>query len=191
MVEVGLNRTLLGVILPKKVMRLFIRPLLGWSGWVSVAGKRFSTVLCAMLSQRIKLLLCVCGLTACQQTDPGTAPTPPGPAPVDVTLDLTKTHQTITGFGGFGAQNVYWSNGPFTSARFVRDVVDDLGCTIIRDELPTSFEIDNDNADPAVTDLTKYNLTRRVPGHHVPFGDRVPHLKALHRATPNCCRWRS
>jgi len=95
---------------------------------------------------------------------------------------MTKTYQTIAGFGGFGAQDVYWSNGPFTSERFVRDVVTDLGCTIIRDELPTSFEIDNDNADPTVTDLSAYNLTRRIGGHHVPFGDRVPHLKALREA---------
>ena len=118
-------------------------------------------------------------LTACKQRSP--AP-PPASASVEVTLDVAKTYQAITGFGGFGAQDVYWSNGPFTTDQFVRDMVDDLGCTIIRDELPTSFEIDNDNADPNVTDLTKFNLTRRVVGHHVPFGDRVPHLKALRAA---------
>lgn len=128
--------------------------------------------------------LALVALTACKRTEPGTTPTPNPPvsAAVEVTLDVTKTNQTIAGFGGFGAQNVYWSNGPFTSDRFVRDLVDDLGCTIIRDELPTSFEIENDNADPNVTDLTKFNLNTRHGGHHVPFGDRIPHLKALRQA---------
>ena len=119
------------------------------------------------------------GLTACKRTESGTPSTPAPVVSVEVTLDATKTHQTIAGFGGFGAQNVYWSNGPFTSDRFVNDIVTDLGCTIIRDEVPTSFEIENDNADPNVTDLSRYNLNTRHGGHHVPFGDRVPHLKAL------------
>lgn len=130
---------------------------------------------------RLLLLALTCG--SCQKAGSGTvpAPTPPGAATA-VTLDVSKTYQTIEGFGGFGAQNVYWSDGPFTSPRFVNDVVTDLGCTIIRDELPTSFEIENDNADPMVTELTRYNLNRRVPGHHVPFGERVPHLRALQQA---------
>ena len=122
------------------------------------------------------------GPTACKRAEPGTAPTPPTSASVEVTLNVAKTYQTIAGFGGFGAQNVYWSNGPFTTDRFVNDIVTDLGCTIIRDEIPTSFEIENDNADPTVTDLTKFNLNTRHSGHHVPLGDRVPHLKALRAA---------
>lgn len=120
------------------------------------------------------------GLTACKKTNPG--PTTPTLLSVNVTIDASKTHQTIAGFGGFGAQNVYWSSGPFTSQRFVRDIVEDLGSTIIRDELPTSFEIKNDNVDPNVTNLDGYNLTRSIPGHHAPFAARVPHLKALREA---------
>ncbi len=139
-----------------------------------------------MTTQSILQLLAATalGLTACTKTNPGTTlgPTTPALPSVDVTIDATKTHQTIAGFGGFGAQNVYWSGGPFTSPRFVRDIVEDLGATIIRDELPTSFEIENDNADPNVTDLNAYNLTRAIPGHHVPFADRVPHLKAMREA---------
>ena len=98
------------------------------------------------------------------------------------TIDPTKTYQTIEGFGGFGAQNVYWSGGPFTSERFVSDMVTDMGLTIARDEIPTSFEIENDNADPNVTDLSKYNLDRQIDGHHASFARRVPHLKALYVA---------
>ena len=47
------------------------------------------------------------GLIACKRTEPGTPPTPPISTSVEVTLDATKTHQTIAGFGGSGAQNVY------------------------------------------------------------------------------------
>lgn len=96
-----------------------------------------------------------------------------------ITLDATKKFQTIEGFGGFGGQDVYWSGGPFTSERFVNDVVNDLGCTIIRDEMPTAFEIENDNNDPNVTDLSKFNLSRNIDGHHAPFNARLPHFKAM------------
>ena len=53
----------------------------------------------------------------------------------------------------------------------MNDIVTDLGCTIIRDEFPTSFEIENDNADLNATDLSKFNLNTRHGGHHAPFGD--------------------
>nr|MCU0353737.1 PKD domain-containing protein [Cytophagales bacterium] len=101
---------------------------------------------------------------------------------VAVTVDAAKQYQTIEGFGGFGAQNVYWSNGPFTSPAFVNAVVNELGATVIREDLPTSFEIENDNADPFVTDLSKYNLDREIGGHHKSFGARLPHLRALRAA---------
>lgn len=99
-----------------------------------------------------------------------------------VTIDDSKTFQTIEGFGGFGAQDVYWSGGPFTSPRFVNDLVNDLGVTIIREDVPTSFEIENDNNDPLITDLSKYNLYKNIDGHHATFGQRIPHLKALYAA---------
>src|SRR5882724_8436557 len=70
-----------------------------------------------------------------------------------INVDPAKTFQTIEGFGGFGAQDVYWGAGPFTSARFVNDLVNDLGLTILRDNLPLDFEITNDNGDPYVTDV--------------------------------------
>ena len=130
------------------------------------------------------LIVAACGSATCQRTGSGNTPTPvpAGPTPVELTLDMTKTYQTVAGFGGFGAQDVYWGSGPFTSPRFVDDVVADLGCTIIRDELPTSFEIENDNADPNQTDLSRYNLDQPMGGHHAPFGARIPHLKALRQA---------
>jgi O-glycosyl hydrolase len=62
----------------------------------------------------------------------------------------------MEGFGGFGAQDVYWSNGPFTSAEFVNSLIDDLGLTILRDNLPPDFEDVNDDNDPSATDLSKF-----------------------------------
>ena len=69
------------------------------------------------------------------------------------------------GFGGFGAQDVYWSNGPFTSPDFVNMLINDLGLTILRDNVPTDFEAVNDNSDPFVTDLAKYDLNTSVKDH--------------------------
>lgn len=99
-----------------------------------------------------------------------------------VTVEPSKTFQTMVGFGGFGAQNVYWSNGPFVSQRFVDDVVKDLGCTILRDELPPGFERVNDNNDPAVTDLSKFNLTEQPPGEHQALRVRFECWKQLRAA---------
>jgi O-glycosyl hydrolase len=99
-----------------------------------------------------------------------------------VSLDFSKTYQTIEGFGGFGSQDVYWGQGPYTSPEFVQAIVNDLGLTISRDEIPSSLEPTNENADPNVTDLAKFNLDQQLQDHHVPFGKRVPHLKALREA---------
>ena len=93
-----------------------------------------------------------------------------------ITINSTQHYQTITGFGGFGAQDVPWSAGPFTSAEYIGRLTD-LGVTILRDEVPTSFEYTNDNADPFVTDLSKYNLNTAVQGEHNPLGTRLQFLK--------------
>ncbi len=101
---------------------------------------------------------------------------------ITVRCDPEKSYQTIEGFGGFGAQDVYWSNGPFTSAEFINSLVNDLGVTIIRDELPTSFEINNDNNDPFVTDLAKFNLDIKISGHHEPLKARLQYWRDLKAA---------
>jgi len=64
---------------------------------------------------------------------------------VTVTINRNQQYQTIEGFGGFGAQDVPWSSGPFTSAGYITRLLD-LGVSIIRDEVPTNFEYTNDNA---------------------------------------------
>ncbi|WP_341227379.1 PKD domain-containing protein [uncultured Arcticibacterium sp.] len=99
-----------------------------------------------------------------------------------ITVNPSTTFQKIEGFGGFGGQTEYWRAGPFNSDRFIKDLVEDLGLTIIRDDVPTNFEIENDNDDPYDTDLSQFNIDKEIDGHHKPFAARIPHLKALREA---------
>jgi len=108
----------------------------------------------------------------------------PAKAAVDISTmisillaDSSLKFQTIDGFGGFGGQSEWWSNGPFTSTAFINDLVNDLGVTIVRDELPTNFENVNDNSDPYNTDLTAYNLNNQVAGSHQPLGAHFQFMK--------------
>ena len=99
-----------------------------------------------------------------------------------ITADSSKHYQTIEGFGGFGAQMQYWGGGPFTSARFVDDLINDLGLTILRDNIPTNFEIQNDNADPFITELDKFNIHNNTPGHDGKLADHLQFLKDMKAA---------
>ena len=82
-----------------------------------------------------------------------------------ITIDNAQKFQTMEGFGGFGAKDVYWSSGPFTSSDFVNTLINDLGVTILRDNIPTDFEAVNDNNDPFVTDLSKFDLNTSIKDH--------------------------
>jgi glucuronoarabinoxylan endo-1,4-beta-xylanase len=103
----------------------------------------------------------------------------------DITIDVSKKFQTMEGFGGFGAKDVYWSSGPFTSPDFVNTLINDLGLTILRDNIPTNFEIENDNNDPYNTDLSKYNLHNTTPGHDGKLDDHLQYLKDMKAAGLN------
>ncbi|WP_336516992.1 PKD domain-containing protein [Pollutibacter soli] len=104
---------------------------------------------------------------------------------VEISIDKNTKYQTMDGFGGFGAKDVYWSSGPFTSAAFVNDLINDLGLTILRDDIPTNFEIVNDNDDPNVTDLTKYNINASSPGNDGKLADHLQYLKDMQAAGLN------
>lgn len=106
----------------------------------------------------------------------------PQPDPVIVSLDTSEKFQVMEGFGGFGARDVYWSNGPFTSNDFVNTLINDLGLTILRDNVPTDFEITNDNDDPFITDLSKYNLYAHTQGYDEPLGSHIQYLKDMKSA---------
>lgn len=99
-----------------------------------------------------------------------------------ITADNNKQYQVMEGFGGFGAQMEYWGDGPFTSTAFVNSLINDLGLTILRDNIPTNFEITNDNADAAVTDLLAYNINASTPGHDGKLADHLQYLKDMKNA---------
>ena len=105
--------------------------------------------------------------------------------PTEIAIDLSIEHQTIEGFGGFGSQNFPWTSGPFTSERFIDDMVNDLGVTIVRDEVPTNLEITNDNDDPQVLNLEGFNIQEDYPGHHRPLGSRLDFFRDMHAANPD------
>jgi O-glycosyl hydrolase len=58
-----------------------------------------------------------------------------------IVANSNQQYQVIEGFGGFGAQMEYWAGGPFTSPDFVNTLINDLGLTILRDNIPSNFEI--------------------------------------------------
>ncbi len=103
----------------------------------------------------------------------------------EVAIDYTKKFQKIEGFGGFGAQDVYWSGGPYTSPRFVNDLMNDLGITILRENFVPDIEVENDNSDPKVIDFSKLNLDKKVNEGHATFNERLPHYKAMKAAGIN------
>ena len=99
-----------------------------------------------------------------------------------VSVNLAQEFQTMEGFGGFGAQDNYWTSGPFTSAAFVNSLINDLGLTILRDDIPSNFEIVNDNNDPAITDLSKYNINNNTSGVDGKLADHLQYLKDMRAA---------
>ncbi|MDP4214242.1 MAG: glycoside hydrolase family 30 beta sandwich domain-containing protein [Bacteroidota bacterium] len=103
-------------------------------------------------------------------------------AVVNINTDSSKTFQTMEGFGGFGAQDVYWGAGPFSTARFVDDLINDLGLTLLRDNIPLDFEITNDNGDPNTTDLSKYHVNGQTPGYGQPLSTHIQFLKDMKAA---------
>ncbi|MBX3241755.1 MAG: PKD domain-containing protein [Chitinophagaceae bacterium] len=101
------------------------------------------------------------------------------PRAYTLTMDDSKKFQVMEGFGGFGSQREGWSGGPFTSDAFVETMMDDLGISILRMNVPTNFEQDNDNDDPFVTDLAGFNINNNTPGHDEKLADHIPYLIAM------------
>lgn len=100
----------------------------------------------------------------------------------DITIDPSTTLQTIEGFGGFGAQKPWWKNPPFYDQAFVDRLINDLGLTILRDNIPTGFEYQNDNDDPYTLNLDGFNLYDDKPEQDGPLGDHFDYLRAMRQA---------
>ena len=108
------------------------------------------------------------------KASPVTASTTINTTVTSITIDASKKYQTMQGFGGFGAKDVYWSGGPFTSASFVNDLINDLGLTILRDNIPTNFEDVNDDSHSNTTNLANF--------HYGSFTDHIQYLKDMKAA---------
>ncbi|MBN1998745.1 PKD domain-containing protein [candidate division KSB1 bacterium] len=92
-----------------------------------------------------------------------------------VVVDPELKYQTIDGFGAFGAMDVWWSNGPFYTENFIDLVVNDLGLSIHRNNIPWDFEPTNDNTDPYKIDTNNFNIKGTI-------AKQLPYLKALRKA---------
>lgn len=90
--------------------------------------------------------------------------------------------QTIEGFGGMGAEKAWWLEPPYFSKSYVNLLTEDLGVTILRDDVPLGFEPENDNHDPRDLNLAAFNIRgvtrfgQSTPYHHFEY------LKAMHSA---------
>lgn len=63
-----------------------------------------------------------------------------------VRIERARKQQMIEGFGFFGGQNNYWSDGDLADADWVRLVIDDLGISMWRNELypPATLRVPQD-----------------------------------------------
>ncbi|QHW34727.1 hypothetical protein GZH47_30645 [Paenibacillus rhizovicinus] len=94
--------------------------------------------------------------------------------PVSVTIDKTVQYQQIEGFGGFGGSKPGWEAGPYYDSQFLNTIVDDLGVTIVRDEVPSNFEQEpgNWNIDGSLASTSCTSQTSALNVH-------IDYLKAL------------
>ena len=106
-----------------------------------------------------------------------------------VSIDPAVEYQRIDGFGGFGGKHVPWAQPPIWDDAFVQLLIDDLGLTILRMEVPTSFEhVRADgkrtdkghfSGDAGDLDLSQYNIDQQIEGHHLSLGTHIPYLRAM------------
>jgi glucuronoarabinoxylan endo-1,4-beta-xylanase len=94
-----------------------------------------------------------------------------------ISIDHTTEHQTMIGFGAFGAKKPYWEGAPLYDDAFVNLFLNDLGATIVRTNIFWDFEPVNDNASASVTDLSKFNYKAGSD-----IAKQIPYYKALKAA---------
>lgn len=99
-----------------------------------------------------------------------------------VSVDPGTRFQKVEGFGGFGAAKPWWTSPPFFDQDFVQQVTGDLGLTILRDNIPSGFEFENDNDDPFDLNLDGFNLTEDKPEQDGPLADHFEYLIAMKEA---------
>ena len=97
-------------------------------------------------------------------------------------LDASVQYQSIQGFGGFGAEKVWWAEPPFFSQEYIDLLLHDLGVSILRDSIPIGFEVENDNDDPRALDLSKFNLYTNTYGDDSHLNQHLEYLVAMHES---------
>lgn len=94
-------------------------------------------------------------------------------------IDPRQRFQTIEGFGGFGPYKPWFKKtSTWYDAQFIDELINKLGTTMIRDQIPANFEYTNENGDPNTMDLSKFNLTTRHDNTNAPIAQHVPFWKA-------------
>ncbi|MBB6731369.1 sugar-binding protein [Cohnella zeiphila] len=98
----------------------------------------------------------------------------PQPGSAIVTVDKSMQYQRIEGFGGFGGNKPGWEAGPYYNDDFLNLLVDDLGLTIVRDEVVSNFEQEKGdwNIDGSLPATSCQSQTS-------PLSVRIDYLKAL------------
>lgn len=76
-----------------------------------------------------------------------------------ILVDENVKYQTIDGFGGFAGND---ASDTFTTSEFENNIVNDLGATIFRAEVPTDFQLNDYTIDPNGIDLSRYNVNGAV-----------------------------
>lgn len=96
-----------------------------------------------------------------------------------VTVDPQQQFQTIDGFGGFGPMAPWYEKRTtWYNDQFIDELINNLGTSMIRDQIPANFEQTNENGDANNMDLSKYNLTVRYDKTNAPIAQHVPFWKA-------------
>ena len=94
-----------------------------------------------------------------------------------ITVNAGVTHQTIEGFGGFGAAEVWWEPGPWHDAAFIDLIINDMGSTIVRTQIYWDGEVSNDNGDPTTIDWSGFDF-----GPDSDNGRQFPYIRDLSAA---------
>jgi O-glycosyl hydrolase len=82
-------------------------------------------------------------------------PADPGGGAVPVSFDVNTEYQTIEGFGGFGARDVWWNNANLYTDAWAEMLIGDMGMTMWRNELYPHDPVNKRNLDDQDADWPK------------------------------------
>lgn len=102
---------------------------------------------------------------------------------VTIRIDRQQRFQTMEGFGGYGAKDVWWHLPPHFDQAFIDMLINDLGITILRDSVPFGlFATGPKNFDGRDFDPLKIDLSSRIAGDETSPTEHFNYLKAMHEA---------